>query len=97
MGWNEAMDIENTRKIFNDEIRFAVSLWGQVNYIRIVNIEFDIDFDNSALYVIWTLLDYPKNMDVDLHDLPDAIRPLDEVVDNISFEIIQKQMFSDQR
>lgn len=97
MGWNEAMDIENTRKIFNDEIRFAVSLWGQVNYIRIVNIEFDIDFDNSALYVIWTLLDYPKNMDVDLHDLPDAIRPLDEVVDNISFEIFQKQMFSDQR
>ena len=97
MGWNEAMDIENTRKIFNDEIRFAVSLWGQVNYIRIVNIEFDIDFDNSALYVIWTLLDYPKNMDVDLHDLPDAIRPLDEVVDNISFEIFQKEMFSDQR
>ena len=97
MGWNEAMDIENTRKIFNDEIRFAVSLWGQVNYIRIVNIEFDIDFDNSALYVIWTLLDYPKNMDVDLHDLPDAIRPLDEVVDNISFEIFQKPMFSDQR
>ena len=97
MGWNEAMDIENTRKIFNDEIRFAVSLWGQVNYIRIVNIEFDIDFDNSALYVIWTLLDYPKNMDVDLHDLPDAIRPLDEVVDNISFEIIQKHLFSDQR
>ena len=97
MGWNEAMDIENTRKIFNDEIRFAVSLWGQVNYIRIVNIEFDIDFDNSALYVIWTLLDYPKNMDVDLHDLPDAIRPLDEVVDNISFKIFQKHLFSDQR
>ena len=97
MGWNEAMDIENTRKIFNDEIRFAVSLWGQVNYIRIVNIEFDIDFDNSALYVIWTLLDYPKNMDVDLHDLPDAIRPLDEVVDNISFKIFHKHLLSDQR
>jgi len=93
MGWNEAMDIENTRKIFNDEIRFAVSLWGQVNYIRIVNIEFDIDFDNSALYVIWTLLDYPKNMDVDLHDLPDAIRPLDEIKDNIK-EAVDKKVFT---
>lgn len=39
MGWNEAMDVENTRKLFNDEIRFAVSLWGEVTPIRIVNIE----------------------------------------------------------
>ena len=43
MGWNEAMDVENTRKLFNDEIRFAVSLWGEVTPIRIVNIEVSLD------------------------------------------------------
>ena len=29
--------------------------------------------------MIWTVLDYPRNVDVELNDLPDAIRPLDEV------------------
>ena len=41
--------------------------------------QFNIDFENSALFVIWTVLDYPRNVDVELNDLPDAIRPLDEV------------------
>ena len=31
------------------------------------------------MFVIWTVLDYPRNVDVELNDLPDAIRPLDEV------------------
>ena len=39
MGWNEAMDIENTRKMFNDEVRFAVTDWGKVTFLRVVNIE----------------------------------------------------------
>ena len=82
MGWNEAMDIENTRKLFNDEVRKSVTSWGRVSNIRVVNIEFDIDFTNSALFVVWTILDYPKNMDIDLEDIsnnPDAFRQLDEV------------------
>ena len=82
MGWNEAMDIENTRKLFNDEVRKSVTSWGRVSNIRVVNIEFDIDFTNSALFVVWTILDYPKNMDIDLEDIsnnPDAFRPMDEV------------------
>ena len=41
--------------------------------------QFDIDFANSAVFVIWTLLDYPRNIDVELGDIPDAIRPLKEV------------------
>ena len=39
MGWHPDMDIENTRKLFNDEIRNAVTMWGKVTYIRVVNIE----------------------------------------------------------
>ena len=39
MGWSEAMDIENTRKLFNDEVRFAITTWGKVTNIRVVNIE----------------------------------------------------------
>ena len=31
------------------------------------------------MFVIWTLLDYPRNIDVELGDIPDAIRPLKEV------------------
>ena len=95
MGWLPDMDIENTRKLFNDEVRNAVTLWGHVTHIRVVNIEvkyndsfniidkiylqFDIDFANSAMFVIWTVLDYPRNLDVELGDIPDAIRPLPEV------------------
>ena len=32
-------DIENTRKMFNDEVRFAVTDWGKVTFLRVVNIE----------------------------------------------------------
>ena len=39
MGWHPDMDIENTRKLFNDEVRNAVTMWGKVTYIRVVNIE----------------------------------------------------------
>jgi len=86
MGWNEAMDIENTRKLFNDEVRKSVTSWGLVSNLRVVNIEFDIDFTNSALFVVWTILDYPKNVDIDIQDVsnnPDAFRPMDEIKSNI--------------
>ena len=33
--------------------------------------------------MIWTVLDYPKNIDIELGDLPDAIRTLDEVIKEI--------------
>ena len=42
-------------------------------------VQFDIDFANSAVFVIWTVLDYPRNFDIELGDIPDAIRPLPEV------------------
>ena len=45
-----------------------------------------IDADNSALFVIWTVLDYPKGFDLELDDLPDAIRSLDEVIKDLMFE-----------
>ena len=44
--------------------------------------QFDIDFANSAVFVLWTVLDYPRNFDVELGDIPDAIRPLQEVTTN---------------
>ena len=44
-----------------------------------LNFQTAIDADNSALFVIWSVLDYPKGFDLMLNDLPDAIRPLDEV------------------
>jgi len=83
MSWSEAMDIENTRKLFNDEARFAITTWGKVTHIRVVNIQFDIDLTNQVFYLIWTVLDYPKNIDIDLHDLPDSIRPLNEIKSNL--------------
>ena len=88
------MDLEQSKRMFNDEFRREVMLTGQVTNIRIVNIEVRIlkyfkgfkfslktaiDADNSALFVIWTVLDYPKGFDLELDDLPDAIRSLDEV------------------
>jgi hypothetical protein len=39
----------------------------------------DIDFDNKAFFVIFTVLGYPPGMDEELNELPDAIRPLPEV------------------
>merc|ERR1711970_228961 len=77
------MDIENTAKLFDDEARNSVVLWGRVTHIRVVDIKFDIDFSNSAFYLIFTVLDYPPNMDVELNDLPDAIRPNKEVKKNL--------------
>ena len=47
-----------------------------------------IDADNSALFVIWTVLDYPKGFDLELDDLPDAIRSLDEVMKKDKIEDI---------
>ncbi len=40
----------------------------------------DIDFDNKAYFVIFTVLGYPPGMDEQLNELPDAIRPLPEVL-----------------
>ena len=56
----------------------------QETYIFIFNFQFtkfqfDIDFANSAFYLIFTVLDYPPNVDIQLNDLPDAIRPIAEV------------------
>jgi len=83
MGWTPDMDLEQSRRMFNDEFRRAVTLAGKVTNIRVVNIETAIDADNSALFVIWSVLDYPKGFDLMLNDLPDAIRPLDEIEKNI--------------
>jgi len=83
MGWTMDMDIEHTSKLFNDEVRNKVVTWGRVTSIRVVNIEYDIDFTNSAFYLIFTVLDYPPNIDMELNELPDAIRPNDEVKKNL--------------
>ena len=95
MGWSMDMDIEHTSKLFHDEVRNSVVLWGRVTSIRVVDIkviqylyfsqhqieklQFDIDFPNSAFYLIFTVLDYPPNVDIELNELPDAIRPIKEV------------------
>jgi hypothetical protein len=42
-------------------------------------LQVDIDFDNKAFFVIFTVLGYPPGMDELLNELPDAIRPLPEV------------------
>ena len=52
-----------------------------------------IDADNSALFVIWTVLDYPKGFDLELDDLPDAIRSLDEVIQSRSRSLHISQSF----
>jgi len=83
MGWSPDMDIEHTNKLFNDEVRKSVVIWGRVTSIRVVKIEFDIDFSNGAFYLIFTVLDYPPNVDIELNELPDAIRPIDEVKENL--------------
>eukprot|EP00092_Neocalanus_flemingeri_P024038 GFUD01026073.1.p1 GENE.GFUD01026073.1~~GFUD01026073.1.p1 ORF type:complete len:177 (+),score=42.49 GFUD01026073.1:62-532(+) len=77
------MDIEHTNKLFHDEVRKSVVVWGQVTSIRVVDIKFDIDFSNSAFYLIFTVLDYPPNTDIELNELPDAIRPIAEVKQNL--------------
>jgi len=83
MGWSMDMDIEHTSKLFHDEVRNSVVLWGRVTSIRVVDIKFDIDFPNSAFYLIFTVLDYPPNVDIELNELPDAIRPIKEVKKNL--------------
>ena len=39
MGWSPSMDLEQSKRMFNDEFRREVMLTGQVTNIRIVNIE----------------------------------------------------------
>ena len=39
MGWTMDMDIEHTSKLFHDEVRNSVALWGQVTHIRVVDIK----------------------------------------------------------
>lgn len=39
MGWTPSMDLEQSKRMFNDEFRREVMLTGHVTNIRIVNIE----------------------------------------------------------
>ena len=39
MGWTPDMDLDQSRRMFNDEFRRAVTLAGKVTNIRVVNIE----------------------------------------------------------
>lgn len=79
MGWTPEMDIENTIRQFYREVRYSVVIWGEVTPIRVQNIEMDIDFANSAYYIIFTVVDYPPNMDEQLNEFPNAVRPIAEV------------------
>ena len=39
MGWTPSMDLEQSKRMFNDEFRREVMVTGHVTNIRIVNIE----------------------------------------------------------
>ena len=39
MGWTSSMDLEQSKRMFNDEFRREVMVTGHVTNIRIVNIE----------------------------------------------------------
>jgi len=84
MGWNPAMDIEKTFRLFERATRETVTIWGKVTPIRVQNIEVDIDFDNKAYFVIFTLVGYPPGMGDQLNELPDAVRKLAEIRDNLA-------------
>jgi len=94
LGYSIDMDLEETIYDFYKNTRASVTVFGRVTPIRVVNIEADIDYDNSALFVIFTVVGYPKGFAVELGDFPDATRSLDQVesnlrdaVDNEKFEI----------
>jgi len=83
MGWTPEMDIEGTRNLFERSVREVVVIWGHVTQIRVVNVEYDIDPDHMAFYLIFTVLDTPPSSEIELDDLPDSVRPNDEVLRNI--------------
>jgi hypothetical protein len=42
--------------------------------------QYDIDPAHSAFYLLFTVLDYPPDIDVELNDMEDAVRPNSEVM-----------------
>jgi len=83
MGWTPEMDIEGTKNLFERSVREVVVIWGHVTQIRVVDIEYDIDPEHLAFYLIFTVLDTPPSSEIELDDLPDSVRPNDEVLLNI--------------
>ena len=55
--------------------------------------QYVVDAANSAFYVIFTVLDYPPGVDEMLNELPDAVRPNQEVKANLQ-AIIDKGWFT---
>lgn len=87
LGWDENMDIENTLREFYKNTRAAIVFWGQVTPIRVQNIESDIDEHNKALFVIFTVVGYPKNFAPINTESTDAYRDLDEIYSNLESAI----------
>jgi len=83
LGYSIDMDLEETVYDFYKETRASVTIFGKVTPIRVVNIEADVDHKNSALFVIFTVVDYPRQFAVELGDFPDAVRSMDEVESNL--------------
>ena len=79
MGWSPAMDIEGTELLFRARVREAVVIWGMVTPLRVTSIEYSIDPDHSAFYLIFTVLDTPPSEDIELNDMENAVRPNAEV------------------
>ena len=73
------MDIEGTELLFRARVREAVVIWGMVTPLRVTSIEYSIDPDHSAFYLIFTVLDTPPSEDIELNDMEDAVRPNTEV------------------
>jgi len=90
LGWTMDMDIENTIREFYVETRQSIVIWGEITPIRVQNIEVFIDADNSAFFVIFTIVDFPPGFDYELNEFPNAIRPLDEVKKNLKKAIDKK-------
>ena len=60
------------------------------SFVCVFSLQVDIDFENKAFFLVFTVLGYPPGMDEQLNELPDAIRPLPEVK-KINLDLVEFQ------
>jgi len=100
LGWNTDLVVEQNFRDFEWRMRRALHLAADVTAIRVQNIEVDIQADESAMYVTFSIVDWPQNLNPsDRDDLPiQSTLPLSEALtklqgrissDAFSVEILQ--------
>ena len=89
LDWNDTFIVQNGIKIARDQARLALSEAAGITRIRVQNIEMYEEPADKALYVIFTMVEFPEGVPiVNVTNLPDPVKlPLPKALENLEARI----------